>query len=586
MKWARLKRSAAPVLATGLVAAAVGLAAMAPAHAPAGLPHDVAQGDAWGPEARADFYTRDQGSRLIPLAWARALRTPDGRPFLADLTRYGYLSDPRIDTGLPIGFTISGPQGGEVLGVTCAACHTRELDVGGQSYRVDGAPAVTDFQQFLSDLRDAVGRARATPDAFTAFAHAALGPDATPDQIGSLRIEADLWYARQNTLFTRALPAKGWGLGRLDAVSMIFDRLTGLDIGPAPSGLLPDNIYPADAPVRYPFIWNAPRQDRTQWPGFAPNGDDVLALVRNLGEVYGVFGAFAPRPDAHQLLGVDFLAGNSANFDGLTRLETLVRRLGPPRWPFPVDPARAARGAALFALPAAQGGCAKCHAARPGVPRMALQPTWATWLGDVGTDSREHLILGRTAKTGVLAGSGLPFDKAGESDSQFDLLFRSVAGTLMQQYTLLGVASASGSESLDAGAAQRIRSALPTSQQSLFAGFGAPPPSPAPYDGPYPYEARVLQGVWAAAPFLHNGSVASLAELLKPASERAESFRVGRAYDVTAVGLAATQPGLSATRRTTGCETRASGDSRCGHEFGTRLSAGQKLDLIEYMKTL
>ncbi|WP_349770486.1 hypothetical protein [Bradyrhizobium barranii] len=33
------------------------------------------------------------------------------------------------------------------------------------------------------------------------------------------------------------------------------------------------------------------------------------------------------------------------------------------------------------------------------------------------------------------------------------------------------------------------------------------------------YEARVLQGIWAAAPYLHNGSVPTLAELLKPSGD-------------------------------------------------------------------
>ena len=45
------------------------------------------------------------------------------------------------------------------------------------------------------------------------------------------------------------------------------------------------------------------------------------------------------------------------------------------------------------------------------------------------------------------------------------------------------------------------------------------------------YEARVMQGIWAAAPYLHDGSVPTLAELLKPASERVKAFKVGHAYD-------------------------------------------------------
>ena len=95
------------------------------------------------------------------------------------------------------------------------------------------------------------------------------------------------WYEPYHTLIERALPKDTWGPARLDAVSMIFNRLTGLDIGTAPPYLIPDNIKAADAPVRYPFLWNAARQNKTQWLGFAANGNDLLGLARNVGEVYG-----------------------------------------------------------------------------------------------------------------------------------------------------------------------------------------------------------------------------------------------------------------------------------------------------------
>src|SRR5262245_42311280 len=53
------------------------------------------QGANWNPAVRADFYTRDQGSRMIPLAWLKALKQPNGQPFLADsFSRYGYLPNP------------------------------------------------------------------------------------------------------------------------------------------------------------------------------------------------------------------------------------------------------------------------------------------------------------------------------------------------------------------------------------------------------------------------------------------------------------------------------------------------------------
>jgi hypothetical protein len=104
---------------------------------------------------------------------------------------------------------------------------------------------------------------------------------------------------------------------------MIFNRVSGLDLG------LPQNIRKADAPVRYPFLWNASRQDKTQWNGAAENGLYTMAMGRNLGEVFGVFGRFKP---IRSVLLPDFVnfAGrnNSANFHNLQQLETLIAKLG------------------------------------------------------------------------------------------------------------------------------------------------------------------------------------------------------------------------------------------------------------------
>src|ERR1700687_3270708 len=85
------------------------------------------QGTQWTEALRADFYSRDQGSRMIPLAWLQALKQPNGQPFLTDsLARYGYLPNPANSnsTRLPIGFAASGPTGSQTVGMTCSACHT------------------------------------------------------------------------------------------------------------------------------------------------------------------------------------------------------------------------------------------------------------------------------------------------------------------------------------------------------------------------------------------------------------------------------------------------------------------------------
>src|SRR5215470_18318121 len=280
------------------------------------------QGPSWTSITRADFYSRDQGSRMIPLSWLQALKQPNGQPFLADnLTRYGYLENPVNTNGLPIGFTASGATGSQTIGMTCAACHTRQITAEGKTYRIDGGPAIVDFQRFLTDLDTAVAEVLVSDQAFLSFARPVIGSNAPDlDDVAALRRQVDAWFLRYHTIMSRALPAPPWGPGRLDAVGMIFNRLTGLDLGPPPSFLLADNIKKADAPVRYPFLWNAAIQDKTQWPGFADNGNDILGLARNLGEVYGVFAIFRPKPDSRRLLGVDYLKDNSASFDGLSAI--------------------------------------------------------------------------------------------------------------------------------------------------------------------------------------------------------------------------------------------------------------------------
>jgi hypothetical protein len=558
----------------------------------------VDQGSDWTAVKRADYYSRDQGSKMIPMAWLRVLKQPNGQPFLADkLARYGYLPPLEARNELPVGFTVSGPTGARVVGMTCSACHTRQITAEGKTYRIDGGPAIADFQSLLADLDAAMGRVLASDSAFLEFAKAVLDsttPDA--DDVLSLRVEVDAWYLRYHTLMTRALPQAPWGPARLDAVGMIFNRLTGLDLGPAPTYLIPDNIKPADAPVRYPFLWNAPVQDHTQWPGFADNGSDILGLARNLGEVFGVFGVFAPKTEGFF---VNFLDNNSANFDGLGRLEDLIKEIGPPKWPWPVDQNLAAQGKVIFDRPTAQGGCNECHGIRPGKVRFPLQQTWDTPIQDVGTDTREWDLLARTAKTGALQGAFIPFltEPLKETDLAFNVLSVSVLGSIAENFlSSRGLAAAAKrfgqierpdrpNEGPDLGL--RLPR-LPPQLRDLQGAFKPPvrlrDSGAAPARGSY--ESRVMQGIWAAAPYLHNGSVPTLAELLKPASQRVKAFKIGSAYDTVNIGLAVEQTQFNYTLTTTDCSDRNSGNSNCGHEFGTQLTDQEKKALLEYLKTL
>jgi hypothetical protein len=102
---------------------------------------------------------------------------------------------------------------------------------------------------------------------------------------------------------------------------------------------------------------------------------------------------------------------------------------------------------------------------------------------------------------------------------------------------------------------------------------------------PSGYIAAFLDGIWLRAPYLHNGSVPTLRDLLKPVAERPKIFYRGYdVYDPVDVGFV-TQ-GAEAERVGTKYDVseRASGNQ--GHEFGTKLPAKEKDALIEYLKTL
>lgn len=575
------------------------------------------QGKNWSAMDRAMYYTQDQGSRLMPLSWLKALTLPDGSPFLTQsLSRYGYLPMTGPNQGLPVGFTSTGPAGREQVGMTCAACHTREIRVSGTRYRVDGGPALVDFHRLLVDLDEATQRLANDPAAFDNFAKIVLGPDyEDPTSRDLLKLEFDLWSKRFHAIVSRGVPNEPWGVGRLDAVGMIFNRLTGLDLGETSDRIIEANIQSADAPVRYPFLWNAAVQDRTQWPGFAANGSDILGLARNVGEVYGVFGEFTPVKDSWSLLGIDYLKGNSVNFSGLSTLEGLIKKLGPPAYPFPIDKALAQKGEAVFKAPGPWGSCEDCHGQRPGTPSLGNK-TWATPLVDTGTDSHQYDVISWVAHPGVMTGARIPFlsERLADTSPAIDILTVAVEGSILQHYApwifdlrlkqtdAVEVAldkdlSALLPELYISKDLRELRNAFPRSQGKSLgdlqksSALTAESPSKVPESANSPtsqfkYESRVLYGIWATAPYLHNGSVPTLAALLDPVDKRPHQFASGADYDPVAVGLASTQTGLHSVTVTTDCTDRNSGNSRCGHEFGTDLSVEDKAALLEYLKTL
>ncbi|WP_230969875.1 c-type cytochrome [Nitrogeniibacter aestuarii] len=99
------------------------------------------------------------------------------------------------------------------------------------------------------------------------------------------------------------------------------------------------------------------------------------------------------------------------------------------------------------------------------------------------------------------------------------------------------------------------------------------------------YVAAFLDGIWLRAPYLHNGSVPTLADLLKPAAERPVTFWRGyNLYDPVKVGYVTS--GSTAEYEGSLHDTRLKGGGNQGHEFGIHLADEEKSALIEYLKTL
>jgi hypothetical protein len=572
----------------------------------------AAQG--WSAADRETFYTTSQGSHLIPYAWFKALKRTDvDEPFAADkLQRYGFLAHDVSQAnpeGLPVGFVIDGPVASGQLGLTCAACHTGQLEYVQSgvvhALRIDGAPAKTDAQQFLADLLGASRATLAEPARFDAFAKRVLGPGYTVAKAAQVKDAFGKWVTQFGEFMDISLPAASpWGPGRLDAFGMIFNRIAARDLG------VRDNYKVADAPVRYPFLWNASRQDRNQWNGGVHNGLFIQALGRNTGEVIGVFADFSPRrlvPATPLSPAIIDFTNNSIKFAGLQTLEEKIAVLRPPPWPreiFGFDEQLAAKGQPLF-----DANCGRCHTIKqsPDLPEL-----WRTEILPVGTDPKMVLNSQRTAQPGLLLGALMPPPaigaRIGDPAKAGDLLAKAVVGSLLAEALLPPIPSPeklaqSGvfralrkdfaehlpGENLDTlldprqspkakvDALLELKAFMEARLSNMF--------NPPPVADGAAYESRVLNGVCAVAPYLHNGSVPNLWELMKPAKDRKSTFKVGsRIFDPKNVGYA-TDDSPFKTGEFVADPANANGNGNGGHEFGASLTDEERWAIIEYMKT-
>jgi hypothetical protein len=236
---------------------------------------------------------------------------------------------------------------------------------------------------------------------------------------------------------------------------------------------------------------------------------------------------------------------SSIPIENIRRLEALIDELRPPAWPGTIDGDRAARGQQLY-----QRDCAGCH---DGERDGAVLVQTLVDVTEVGTDGAyADAINDRTiASTGT---TGLPTGRLAIE------LTADIAGAVIElELTRLGVD--------DAG-----QSAFTEGRPNQWRAVAA-------------YKALPLAGIWATPPYLHNGSVPSLYELLLPAGARSAEFELAALpdYDPVRVGVSVDQPGAGVFV----FDTRVPGNTNTGHEYGVAdYDEEDRIALIEYLKTL
>jgi hypothetical protein len=531
----------------------------------------------WSPDQQKWFHHTPQGTELLPYKWFIALEQPHLKifgpvPKFSDpnyLARFGFLLDPSNPENhgeLPIGFavdTVVDPKSREtveVVGLTCAACHTGQLEYQGKGIRVDGGTATVDLASFQTELGYAVGFTDKIPFRFDRFARAVLGDNASEGDKKKLRQDFERFLndglAEGNAADAGKLYAAAGGFGRTDALARIGNFVFGTELDNA-------NLRVANAPVKFPPLWYA------SWFGWVQyNGSIQQPMIRNIGEALGV----RARVD---LKDPTDLYRSTVNVKNLWQMEDLLAGpeafsgLKSPAWPGellgPIDAAKAQQGAGLYKL-----RCQHCHLPPIGSPEIQEEKYWEAGpqgkrflklnvipLDEIGTDPREASDWAhRTAVTGPLGLGTVPATVA----------LRAVTTKIRDKnYDALGLS-----------AEQRLE----------WSGFREDGVS-----APLGYRARPLAGLWATPPFLHNGSVPTLYQMLLPADQRDKTFyRGSREFDPKYVGYSTAKFDGAFEFR-----TDQPGNSNLGHEFnnkpgkgviGPELSDEERWAIIEYLKTL
>lgn len=633
-----VKTAAASVVAIGVIAAAIlwpKLHIALPDY-PA-VENQVWLEQGWSPGKREWYHHANQGGQFpplinVPYEWFIALEQPTlsltAAGLLSDQTyldRFGFIpsttesgaydwrrcrepeggydsdtTSPTWRHRLPVGLACSDRQAHPMLtpdakpwrnpgtgrtmsalGLTCAACHTGRLTYGKTEMLIDGGSAMVDMVKMNMAIALSLVFTKHVPYRFDRFALRLLGPDLNDTSREALRAQLDdvLKRVAQLNELNQKVADQGVmeGYGRLDALNRIGNQVFSLDLG------LSQNYAGTSAPVHYPRIWGVHWFEWAQY-----NGSIGQPMVRNAGEALGTGASIimAGAPSSTTSLTAPLFT-SSVQFRTLFEMEKMLagdqqptgdnpgfKGLVAPKWPAKilgaVDPKLVEAGAKLY-----DAHCAGCH-----LPPVASAAFWSSsrWqapnefgqrylrvkqipISEIGTDAAQAQgMASRKVK--------VPEELELTSDSFADALGQVVEKAANHWYD-------SQKPPIPKEMRQEMNGYRDNGLQAVLS-----------------YKARPLDGVWAAPPYLHNGSVPDIEALLSPLADRPKTFWLGhREYDPRRLGYRwdALSGGFE-------FDTSLPGNRNTGHEFddgparpgkiGPKLKPDERRALIEFLKSM
>lgn len=499
---------------------------------------DSAQISKWSPDDLSFFLHGSMSTEVVPEPVFRAFFKvyPDLFPH-ADLTHLGLIPDPGF--GWPIGFSrreVKHLGGLPAIGLNCAACHMAEIhsSAGTAPVRILGVTSHFDAEAFFGSVIVATFRT-AEPANMKNFVAAYLDQINTPADVKGRALFEHEWDTESKQIAEVLLNGVGSKLGELHDISpgdLKLDLQRQRSVESQPLVTLVHSILELFHNMRAAL--HVPDQPpKSAPPPSGPGRNDAFGLLSA-----ALFNA--PQPFAPVKYGLVWNVSNRrwVHWDGNTR-SPLGRNL-----------------LASLGL---------------GAPLLGKH-------GELDFDK----VKRQTDLTEMIQPPHYPFsidqEAAKRGSAHFTAKCVSCHGGVESDKRLHAITEV-GTDPLRAKfftpeQATRFNKFLAGLETS---GYQAPKEDGLRSTGKY--WAASLAGVWARSPYLHNGSVRTMQDLLTSPGQRAKTFHRGsKEFDATQMGY--TDDGAYVF------DTSKSGNSNIGHTYGTTLTDVQKKDLIEYLKTL